>query len=112
MNPMIACVSELSVADRQQALLAHCAALSINAVHEPCNRSKERLAHADHLARAVWLDMAAAGWVPTVDTFTVPPRPRRRGLSSMFLRQVYSDELKITVSKCSLVSSGLGRSCS
>ena len=53
----------------RQALFAHCAALSINAVHEPWNRNKERQAHADHLARAVWLDMAAAGWTPTVDTY-------------------------------------------
>lgn len=53
----------------RQDLFAHCAALSINAVHEPWNRSKERLALADHLARAVWLDMAAAGWAPTVDTY-------------------------------------------
>jgi ParB family transcriptional regulator, chromosome partitioning protein len=56
-------------ADSRQALFAHCAALSINAVHEPWNRNKARQAHADHLARAVSLDMAAAGWVPTVDNY-------------------------------------------
>jgi ParB family chromosome partitioning protein len=56
-------------ADSRQALFAHCAALSINAVHEPWNRNKARQAHADHLARAVALDMAAAGWAPTVDSY-------------------------------------------
>ena len=55
--------------DSRQALFAHCAALSINAVHEPWNRNKARQAHADHLARAIALDMAAAGWVPTVDNY-------------------------------------------
>jgi len=55
--------------DSQAALFAHCAALSINAVHEPWNRSPARLAHADALARAVNLDMAAAGWKPTVDNY-------------------------------------------
>jgi ParB family chromosome partitioning protein len=38
-------------------------------VHEPWNRSPARLAHADALARAVNLDMAAAGWKPTVDNY-------------------------------------------
>jgi ParB family transcriptional regulator, chromosome partitioning protein len=55
--------------DSQTALLAHCAALSINAVHEPWNRNPGRLVHADALARAVNLDMAAAGWKPTVDNY-------------------------------------------
>jgi ParB family chromosome partitioning protein len=55
--------------DSQTALLAHCASLSVNAVHEPWNRSPRRLAHADTLARAVNLDMAAAGWSPTVDNY-------------------------------------------
>lgn len=53
----------------RQALFAHCASLSINTVHEPWNRSAERQAHAEQLARAVWLDMAAAGWTPTVDSY-------------------------------------------
>jgi ParB family chromosome partitioning protein len=56
-------------ADSRQALFAHCAALGINAVHEPWNRNKERQAHADHLARAIDLDMAAAGWTPTVENY-------------------------------------------
>jgi ParB family transcriptional regulator, chromosome partitioning protein len=55
--------------DSQTALFAHCAALSVNAVHEPWNRNPQRLAHADLLARAVNLDMAAAGWKPTVDNY-------------------------------------------
>jgi hypothetical protein len=47
---------------------AHCASLSVNAVHEQWNRNPRRLAHADTLARAVNLDMAA-GWSPTVDNY-------------------------------------------
>jgi ParB family chromosome partitioning protein len=55
--------------DSQAALFAHCASLSVNAVHEPWNRNSRRLAHADTLARAVNLDMAAAGWSPTADNY-------------------------------------------
>jgi ParB family chromosome partitioning protein len=55
--------------DSQAALLAHCASLSVNAVHEPWSRGPRRLAHADTLSRAVNLDMAAAGWSPTVDNY-------------------------------------------
>ena len=55
--------------DSQAALFAHCASLSVNAVHEPWIRSPRRLAHADTLARAMNLDMAAAGWSPTVDNY-------------------------------------------
>jgi ParB family transcriptional regulator, chromosome partitioning protein len=55
--------------DSQAALFAHCASLSVNAVHDPWTRSPGRLAHADRLARAVNLDMAAAGWTPTVDNY-------------------------------------------
>ena len=55
--------------DSQAALFAHCASLSVNAVHEPWNRNSRRLAHADRLARAVSLDVAAAGWAPTVDNY-------------------------------------------
>ncbi|WP_338076506.1 hypothetical protein [Acidibrevibacterium fodinaquatile] len=46
-----------------------CAALTINALHEPWNRRPGALAHADRLAQAVGLDMTAAGWVPTVETY-------------------------------------------
>jgi ParB family chromosome partitioning protein len=55
--------------DRQAALFAHCASLTVNAMHEPSNRSPRRLAHADTVARAVNLDMAAAGWSATVDNY-------------------------------------------
>jgi ParB family transcriptional regulator, chromosome partitioning protein len=55
--------------DSQAALFAHCASLSINAVHEPSNRDPRRLAHADTLARTVKLDMADAGWRPTLDNY-------------------------------------------
>lgn len=50
-------------------LLAHCVGLSVNAVQEPFQRRPGALAHADVLAQAVELDMAAAGWVPTVDSY-------------------------------------------
>jgi ParB family chromosome partitioning protein len=55
--------------DNQAALFAHCASLTVNAVHEPWNGSPRRLAQADTLARAVNLNMAAAGWRPTVDNY-------------------------------------------
>jgi ParB family chromosome partitioning protein len=41
----------------------------VNAVHEAWNRRPRQLAHADVLAGAVQLDMAAAGWTPTVDSY-------------------------------------------
>ncbi len=53
----------------QQSLFAHCVGLSVNAVHEAYNRRPQALAHADVLARALDLDMCAAGWTPTVDTY-------------------------------------------
>jgi ParB family chromosome partitioning protein len=52
--------------DSQTALFAHCASLTINVVKEPWNRRPDSFAHGDRLARAVNLDMAAAGWKPTV----------------------------------------------
>jgi ParB family chromosome partitioning protein len=55
--------------DSQAGLFAHLVSLSVNAVHEPWNRRPRALAHADRLAGAVALDMAAAGWRPTVDNF-------------------------------------------
>ena len=55
--------------DTRQRLFAHCVGSSVNAVHEAWNRRPRALAHADRLARAVRLDMAAAGWAPTVDTY-------------------------------------------
>ncbi|CAM5614417.1 MULTISPECIES: ParB/RepB/Spo0J family partition protein [Alphaproteobacteria] len=56
-------------ADSRQALFAHCVALSVNAVIEPYNRRPRAILHADRLAQAVDLDMAGAGWTPTVDGF-------------------------------------------
>ena len=55
--------------DSQAALFAHFVSLSVNAVHEPCNRSPRRLADADTLVRAMNLKMAATGWRPTVDNY-------------------------------------------
>jgi ParB family chromosome partitioning protein len=61
------------------ALFAHCASSAVNALHEPANRYNEgrvsahgvrrRLDQAGVLARAVGLDMVAAGWRPTVDNY-------------------------------------------
>ncbi len=53
----------------RQSLFAHCVGLSVNGVHEAYNRRPQALAHADVLAKVVDLDMAAAGWTPTVDTY-------------------------------------------
>ncbi|WOJ88366.1 ParB/RepB/Spo0J family partition protein [Methylocapsa polymorpha] len=55
--------------DSRQALFAHCISLSVNAIFEPYNRRPRALAHADRLAEALDLDMVAAGWAPTVDTY-------------------------------------------
>ncbi len=45
----------------RQSLFAHCVGLSVNAVHETYNRRPKARAHAHVLARAVDLDIAAAG---------------------------------------------------
>jgi ParB family chromosome partitioning protein len=50
------------------ALFAHCAALTVNAVHDPYSRSPSRIAHADRVGEAVGLDMAAH-WMPTVENY-------------------------------------------
>lgn len=55
--------------DSQSGLFAHIVSLSVNAVYEPWNRRPRAAAHADRLAQTVDLDMAAAGWKPTVDNF-------------------------------------------
>ena len=55
--------------DSRQGLFAHCVALTINAVSETYNRRPKAIAHADRLAQAVALDMAATGWRPTVDNY-------------------------------------------
>ena len=61
------------------ALLAHCASGGVNALSEKVDRFggsgvtahglRRRLDQADRLARAVDLDMAEAGWRPTVDNY-------------------------------------------
>ena len=55
--------------DSRDALFAHCIALSVNAVYEPWNRRPRALTHADRLAEEIRLDVAAAGWSPTVDNY-------------------------------------------
>ncbi len=55
--------------DSRQALFAHCVALTVNAVVQPYDRRPKAIAHAARLAEAVKLDMAAAAWRPTVDTY-------------------------------------------
>jgi len=56
-------------AEGRTALFAHCASLAVNAVHEPWNRAPGRKRHADQLAQALTLDMAAAGWKPTAENY-------------------------------------------
>lgn len=62
----------------QAALFAHCASFAVNALWEPTSRYdgrvsahmvQRRIEHSHVLARAVGLDMVAAGWKPTVDTY-------------------------------------------
>jgi ParB family chromosome partitioning protein len=55
--------------DSREALFAHCVSLTVNAVHDGYTRRPKAMAHADRLAEAVSLDIAAAGWTPTVDNF-------------------------------------------
>lgn len=65
--------------DRRAALLAHCVSFGVNALYEKGDRYggpgvsvhgvQQRLAQADRLARAVGLDIVAAGWRPTVDNY-------------------------------------------
>ncbi|MGG5889988.1 ParB/RepB/Spo0J family partition protein [Falsiroseomonas sp. HC035] len=56
-------------ADSREALFAHCVGLTINAVHEAYNRRPKAIAHADRIAEAVSLDMAAVGWRPTAEAY-------------------------------------------
>lgn len=55
--------------DSRMALFAHCVSLTVNAVHEPWNRTPGRRHHADQVACAVSLDMTAAGWKPTEENY-------------------------------------------
>jgi ParB family chromosome partitioning protein len=52
--------------DSRQALFAHCVGLTINATCQPYDRRPKAIAHAGRLAEAIQLDMAEAGWRPTV----------------------------------------------
>jgi ParB family chromosome partitioning protein len=61
------------------ALLAHCVSLGVNALYEKGDRYggagisphgvQRRLVQADRIARAVGLDMVAAGWRPTTENY-------------------------------------------
>ena len=55
--------------DSRQTLFAHCVSLTVNAVHDSYHRRPAAIAHADCMAEAVQLDMVAAGWRPTVETY-------------------------------------------
>jgi ParB family transcriptional regulator, chromosome partitioning protein len=55
--------------DSRQALFAHCVGLTINAACQPYDRRPKAIAHADRVAEAVKLDMAAAGWRATAATY-------------------------------------------
>ena len=64
--------------DEQMALLAHCVSLGVNALFEAtkgydgrisAHGIAQRIAAADALAHVVGLDMADAGWTPTVDNY-------------------------------------------
>jgi len=75
--------------DERMDLLAHCASRTVNAVVEPWNRVPARTDHADALAQAVGLDMVAAGWRPTVETY-LGRVPKARILAAV--REAVSDE--------------------
>ena len=69
-------------ADNREALFAHCAGLTINAVYEPHMRVSQKRRHAFQLAEALKLDMTQAGWVTRADNYLEPrhqiPDRRRR----------------------------------
>ena len=55
--------------DNREALFAHCAGLTINAVFEPASRVSQKRRHAFQLAEALKLDMTQAGWVTRADNY-------------------------------------------
>lgn len=64
--------------EEQMTLLAHCVSLGVNALFEPvkgydgrisAHGVAQRIMAADALATVVGLDMAEAGWTPTVDNY-------------------------------------------
>ncbi len=77
--------------DEQAALFAHCASFGVNALYEKADRYggsvsahtvDQRLADADRIAKAVDLDMAQAGWCPTVENY-LGRVPKRRILEAV-----------------------------
>jgi ParB family chromosome partitioning protein len=54
---------------KREALFAHCAGLTVNAVHEPHARVSRRVRHADQLAAALSLDMTKAGWITGAEAY-------------------------------------------
>jgi ParB family transcriptional regulator, chromosome partitioning protein len=70
-------ITELDDVNRM-ALLAHCVSHAVNALYEKADRYaagasansvERRIVQADHLARAVSLDVVNAGWRPTVENY-------------------------------------------
>jgi ParB family chromosome partitioning protein len=55
--------------DSRQALFAFVVAWGVNASVEPYNRRPRAIRHADQLAQSLALDLAAAGWRPTVEGY-------------------------------------------
>ncbi|MBY5706798.1 ParB/RepB/Spo0J family partition protein [Rhizobium leguminosarum] len=53
----------------RQALFAHCASLSVNAVIEPWNKRTRAITHAEQLSRSIGFEMVEAGWTPTADNY-------------------------------------------
>ncbi len=53
----------------RKALFAHCVGQSIDAVYKPFDRRSNTAIEADHIARAVALDLRAAGWTPTAEGY-------------------------------------------
>jgi ParB family transcriptional regulator, chromosome partitioning protein len=77
--------------EEQAALFAHCASFGVNALYEKGDRYgagvsshtvEQRIAEADRLAQAVDLDMARAGWRPTVENY-LGRVPKRRILEAV-----------------------------
>jgi ParB family chromosome partitioning protein len=56
-------------AENREALFAHCAGLTINAVFEPHTRVSQKRRHAFQLAEALKLDMTQAGSVTRADNY-------------------------------------------
>ena len=55
--------------ENRDALFAHCAGLTINALHEPAYSGSQKRRHALQLAEDLGLDMVKAGWVTRADNY-------------------------------------------